>query len=61
MNEVLNKPELISALQSGALGVIIGGVFAIFGFKPPSPDNLTGILGIIGIFVGWLAGGYFFK
>ena len=61
MNEVLNKPEFISALQSGTLGVVIGAVFAIFGFKPPSPDNLAGIMGIIGIFIGWMFVGYFIK
>ena len=61
MNEVLNKPELISAFQSGGLGLIIGVVFAIFGFKPPSPDNLAGIMGIIGIFIGWAAVGHFLK
>ena len=59
MNELLHKPELISAIQSGVLGVAVGVVFAIFGFKPPSPDNLVGIMGIIGIFVGWVAGTYF--
>ena len=61
MNELLHKTEVLLALQSGALGVVIGGIFAIFGFKPPSPDNLAGIMGIIGIFGGWVVGGYFFK
>ena len=61
MSELLNKSELISALQSGALGLIIGIIFALIGFKPPSPDNLAGIGGIIGIFIGWAAMGYFFK
>ena len=61
MNELLHKSELLLALQSGALGVVIGALFAIFGFKPPSPDNLAGIMGIIGIFIGWVAVGYFFK
>tara|TARA_B100000315_G_C14291246_1_gene457473 strand:+ start:339 stop:524 length:186 start_codon:yes stop_codon:yes gene_type:complete len=61
MNELLNKTELLSALQSGGLGIIVGSIFAVIGFKPPSPDNLAGITGIIGIFVGWVAVGYFFK
>ena len=61
MNELLNKSELILALQSGALGLIIGVIFSLVGFKPPSPDNLAGIGGIIGIFIGWAAMGYFFK
>ena len=61
MNEVFNKSELILALQSGALGLTIGAIFALIGFKPPSPDNLAGIAGIIGIFIGWVVMGYFFK
>ena len=61
MDQFFNKPELVSALQSGGLGVAIGVIFAIVGFKPPSPDNLPGIMGIIGIFIGWVAMGYFFK
>ena len=61
MNELLNKSEFLSALQSGALGLTIGAIFAFVGFKPPSPDNLAGIGGIIGIFIGWAAIGHFFK
>ena len=61
MDQLFNKPELLSAFQSGVLGIAIGAVFAIFRFKPPSPDNLAGIMGIIGIFFGWVAVGYFFK
>ena len=61
MEQLFNKPELVSAFQSGGLGVLIGVVFAIFGFKTPSPDNLSGIMGIIGIFIGWAALGHFFK
>ena len=61
LEQLFNKPELVSALQSGALGVAIGGIFAIARFKPPSPDNLAGILGIIGIFVGWAIVGLFVK
>ena len=61
MNELLNKSELLLALKSGALGLTIGAIFAFVGFKPPSPDNLAGIAGIVGIFIGWAAIGHFFK
>jgi len=61
MDQILSKPELLSALQSGALGVVVGVVFSICGYKPPSPDNLAGIMGIIGIFIGWVAGTNFFQ
>ena len=61
MNHLVNKIELISALQAGGLGIIIGALFAFFGFKPPTPDNLSGIFGIIGIFAGWILVGYYFQ
>ena len=61
MNEIFNRSEIISALQSGTLGLTVGVVFAIFGFKPPSPDNLAGIMGVVGIFLGWVLVPYFFK
>ena len=61
MDQLFNKPELVSAFQSGGLGVVIGVIFSVVGFKPPSPDNLAGIMGIIGIFIGWVSMGHFFK
>jgi XapX domain-containing protein len=36
-------------------------IFAIFGLKPPSPDNIIGIMGIVGIFLGWVIMGYYFR
>ena len=61
MLTIIEKYALFSALQSGGLGMLIGGIFSMFGFKPPSPDNLSGILGIVGIYVGWVLVGHFFK
>ena len=61
MIPLIEKSTLITSLQTGGLGIIIGGIFAIFGYKPPSPDNLAGILGIVGIYVGWLLVGHFIK
>ena len=61
MGELFNKTDLFLALQSCGLGVIVGVIFAIFGLKPPSPDNIIGIMGIVGIFLGWIIMGYYFK
>ena len=61
MDQLINKTELYLALQSCGLGVIIGAFFAIFGLKPPSPDNIVGIMGVVGIFLGWAIMGYYFK
>ena len=61
MTSIIEKYVLISSLQSGGLGILIGGIFAMLRFKPPSPDNLAGILGIVGIYLGWILVGYFIK
>ena len=50
MIPLIEKSTLITSLQTGGLGIIIGGIFALFGYKPPSPDNLAGIFGIVGIY-----------
>ena len=61
MISFIEKNVLLSSFQSGGLGILIGGIFAMIGFKPPSPDNLAGILGIVGIYVGWALVGHFIK
>ena len=61
MIPIIEKSTLITSLQTGGLGIIFGGIFALFGYKPPSPDNLAGILGIVGIYAGWLLVGHFIK
>ena len=61
MIPLIEKSTLITSLQTGSLGIIIGGIFALFGYKPPSPDNLAGILGIVGIYAGFVLVGYFVK
>jgi len=61
MDQFINKTEFYLALQSCGLGVIVGALFTIFGLKPPSPDNIVGIMGVVGIFLGWAIMGYYFK
>lgn len=53
MNNLFSNQEFISAIKSLGLGMVVGSVFALFKFKPPSPETLSGILGIVGIFLGW--------
>ena len=53
MKELFSNFDFISAIKSLSLGFLVGGIFAFFKFKPPSPETLTGILGIVGIFLGW--------
>ena len=59
MNELFSTPELLSALKAGLLGLVVGGIFAVMKLNPPSPDNLPGIFGIMGIFLGWFSINYF--
>ncbi|MDP6853235.1 MAG: DUF1427 family protein [Candidatus Marinimicrobia bacterium] len=61
MNQLFSKPEMLSALQAMLLGMGVGALFAFFKMKPPSPDNLAGIFGILGIFLGWVIIGYIFQ
>ena len=61
MVPVIEKSILLTSLQSAGLGIIVGSLFAFFGFNPPSPNNLAGILGIGGIYIGWVLIGYFMK
>jgi XapX domain-containing protein len=38
-----------------AVGVIVGAIFGAIKLPIPAPTNIAGILGIVGIFVGyWL-------
>jgi|TARA_B110000495_G_C22853476_1_gene497648 XapX domain-containing protein len=45
---------MIEVLKAGGLGMLVGGVFALSRITPPSPDNLSGVFGIIGIYAGWM-------
>ena len=54
MIELLTKQEFITAFKAGLFGMVIGGLFSLLKFKPPSPDNLSGIFGILGKFFGWV-------
>jgi hypothetical protein len=35
------------------IGMVVGGVFAFFRAAAPAPQNLEGVAGIVGIFLGW--------
>ena len=48
-------------LYSLFTGVIVGSVFALLKMPIPAPNNLAGILGIAGIFIGMLLVKFFFK
>lgn len=46
---------LIIALLALFTGFIAGGLFAFTGVPIPAPPNIAGILGIVGIYLGYKA------
>lgn len=45
-------------LLSLLLGAVTGALFASLGLPVPAPANLAGVMGIIGLFVGYMLGKY---
>lgn len=45
---------LLSLLVGGATGVL----FAMFSLPVPAPASLAGVMGIVGLFAGYLLGRY---
>lgn len=41
------------AITAFVVGALVGAVFAFARSAPPAPASLPGILGVVGIFVGW--------
>ncbi len=54
MLEFLTTPEFLKGVKISVLGLVLGGIFAFFKFEPPAPNNIYGVLGIAGIFLGWI-------
>jgi XapX domain-containing protein len=52
--KVGNRMDITSAMISLGLGAAVGGVFAFFKAAAPAPQNIEGVAGIVGIFLGWL-------
>jgi XapX domain-containing protein len=47
-------PEELRTLM---LGAAIGVAFGLFRLAPPVPPTVAGVLGILGMFLGWAAVG----
>lgn len=45
---------MLSALYSLLTGIGVGLLFAALKFPIPAPNHINGILGIVGIFLGFL-------
>jgi len=44
----------MEVIYSFITGLIVGGIFTLLKFPIPAPPTLSGIAGIVGIFVGYL-------
>ncbi|MAJ44270.1 MAG: hypothetical protein CMF96_05940 [Candidatus Marinimicrobia bacterium] len=53
MIENIFKTDFFLTFKSFLLGGLVGAIFAFFKFKPPAPETISGLFGIIGIFLGW--------
>ncbi|MBC8214604.1 MAG: XapX domain-containing protein [Candidatus Marinimicrobia bacterium] len=53
MLDFIVSAEFLKGVKVIILGLVLGGIFAFFKFEPPVPSNIYGLLGIIGIFLGW--------
>ncbi|WP_156291837.1 XapX domain-containing protein [Oceanobacillus salinisoli] len=42
------------SIQSFIAGIVMGAIFSLLNLPIPAPPNLAGIMGIVGIFIGFL-------
>ena len=52
---------MLSALYSFITGIGVGLLFAALKFPIPAPNHINGVLGIVGIFLGYWMINYFRK
>ena len=45
-------------LLSLFFGCVTGALFAAFSLPVPAPGNLAGVMGIVGLFLGYVIGNY---
>ena len=46
---------MVDLIKSLATGFVMGGVFAFFKLPMPAPSAFAGIMGIVGIYLGFIA------
>lgn len=50
---------MVTELEALAVGIVVGLIFSRLGLPIPAPPALAGVLGIIGIYVGYKLSGLF--
>lgn len=53
MIDLINQINWFQMLKAIGLGMIVGGIFGVLKIEPPSPNNIIGVLGIAGLWLGW--------
>jgi len=54
-------PDFLEILKTFAVGFLLGGVFAAFKLPIPAPQSFAGVVGIFGVFFGFLVVARFLK
>lgn len=44
---------MIAVAAALGLGLAVGAIFALFKLPVPAPGNLPGVMGVVGLFLGW--------
>lgn len=45
-------------LYSLSAGLAVGGIFALLNLEAPAPPTISGVMGIVGMTIGYLIVGY---
>lgn len=57
----LNKMNLLQIFLALITGLVCGAVFGLLKLPIPAPNALAGVMGIVGIFLGYVVIQYFTK
>ena len=53
MMDYFNQIGLFQMVKALSLGMVVGGIFGIFKIVPPAPNNILGVIGVVGLWIGW--------
>ncbi len=52
---------MIEVFKAFAVGLVFGGLVTVFRLPLPAPPTLAGVMGIVGVYIGYLLVSQFFK
>lgn len=54
---LFGQNKLTVVLQALLLGTMVGAIFGAFKLNVPAPSTLAGIMGVVGLWLGWISVG----